>query len=327
MRPTVRGLVWDLDDTLWQGAAPVPSPTAVRTLHTLDRRGILHAGTGRRDHTVALSRHGLTELFTVLGFGRDTTSGPIRALASTLDIPLETLALVAGDQMARAEVAAALPDVRCYPATMVERLPGLADFTPEVVTAETGERRHVVRAEQRRRTAGTTHPGTPASFLGTLDLELEIRPARAPDLLIARQFTATGRPPTPADLQALITKPDHEVLVATLRDRFGPYGVVGLAVLVLSESTTALELLMCDQVLATGAGAAFLDHIVARSLMAGRRPVADFLPTRTNRQLLVTLRFSGFQVIANAEGRMTLAIDPIRPPVPRRHPVRVVTAR
>ncbi|HEX2133383.1 MAG TPA: hypothetical protein VHH15_17685 [Actinophytocola sp.] len=324
MRPTVRGLVWDLDDTLWRGDVSLPSAGAVGILHALDRRGILHAATGRSDHTVALARHGLVDLFSVLDFGRVAKSGPVRVAASTLDIPLETVALVSGDPATRAEVAAALPAVRCYPAAMVDRLPELDEFTPAVVTTNSRDRRHIVRAEQRRRTASVTHPGTSASFVASLGLELEVRPPRSGDLPVVAGFTTTGRRFDPAELAALADDPRHEVLAATLRDRFGPYGVVGFAVLAPGDTATAVELLMCERVLARGAGAAFLDHIVTRTLLAGRRPVAEFVPTTANRQLLVTLRFSGFEVTASTRDRMTLTLDPLSPPPARRHPVRVV---
>ncbi|MCT2585448.1 hypothetical protein [Actinophytocola gossypii] len=324
MRPTVRGLVWDLDDTLWRGDTSLPSAGAVGTLHALDRRGILHAATGRRDHTVTLARHGLVDLFSVLDFGRDAKSGPVRVAASTLDIPLETIAVVSGDPVARAEVSAALPAVRCYPAAMVDGLPELGEFTPDVVTTNSRDRRHIVRAEQRRRTASTTHPGTSASFVASLGLELEVRAPMPGDLPVATGFTTTGRRLGPAELTALVDDPAHEVLTATLRDRFGPYGVVGFAVLAPRTAATAVELLMCERVLARGAGAAFLDHIVTRTLLAGLPPVAEFVPTPANRQLLVTLRFSGFEVTASTRDRMTLTLDPRRPPPPRHHPVRLV---
>lgn len=323
MRPTVRCLVWDLDDTLWHGEAPLPSSGAVRTLHALDRRGILHAATGRRDHAVALSRHGLAELFAVQEFGRDTRSAPVRLAASTMAVPTGTVALVADDPVARAEVTASLPDVRCYPAAMVGRLPDLSDFTPAVITSDTRDRRHIFRAEQRRRTAEAAHPGTSASFVASLGLELEIRSARPADLLTASQFTASARAFGPADLRALSTEPGHEVLAASLCDRFGPYGIVGLAVLTAHEATTVVELLMCDRVLSLGAGTAFLDHVVSRSLVASRRPVAEFVPTSANRQLLVALRFAGFELSSNTGGHMTLTFDPTFPPK-QHHPVRVV---
>ena len=60
MSGIVKCLVWDLDDTLWDGVLlegdrPVPFPAAVRTLTTLDGRGILHAAASRGDHPAALA--------------------------------------------------------------------------------------------------------------------------------------------------------------------------------------------------------------------------------------------------------------------------------
>jgi FkbH-like protein len=316
MLATVRCLVWDLDDTLWHEGVALPS--AVRTLHALDRRGILHAATGRGDHAPALARHGLSELYTAQHFGRDSAPAAVRHLASTLELPVGLLAFLAGDPVTLAEVSCTLPAVRCYPASTVERLPALADFTPPVVLPADRDRRQVARAEQRRRYARQMHAGTPASFVASLDLELEVRPAQRDDVPVAPFLRSGGRAPDPVELCERRLETGHEVVAATLRDRFGPYGVVALAVLRAEGASTALELSVSERVLSLGAAEAFVGHLLARSPEAGRRLVVEFEPTTTNLPLLLLLRFSGFTIVAKAPDRMTLAVDPLVPP-PRRH--------
>ncbi|OLF09269.1 hypothetical protein BU204_33100 [Actinophytocola xanthii] len=322
MRPTVRCLVWDLDDTLWQEGVPLPS--AVHTLHALDRRGILHAATGRGDHTPALDRHGLGELYLARRFGSHRAPAAVRDLAAALDCPVGLVAFLSGDPVALAEVSSVLPDVRCYPASTVERLPELADFTPAVVLPADRERRQVTRAEQRRGAAEEEHAGTPASFVASLGLELEIRPAEREDLPVAPFLRSGGRMFDTLELCGRHAENGQEVVAASLRDRFGPYGVVGLAVLRGEGTSTALELLVSERVLSLGAAEAFVGHLVARSLGTGRRLVVEFELTTANRALLLLLRFSGFSIAARPAGRMTLAVDPLIPPARRRSPIRVL---
>ncbi|MVO86453.1 HAD-IIIC family phosphatase [Streptomyces sp. p1417] len=338
----VKCLVWDLDDTLWDGVVlegdePLPFATAVKALHTLDRRGILHAVASRGEHHIAaghLAAQGLDDLFTVLEVSWGAKSAAVERIAAELNIGIDTVAFVDNDAVERAEVAAALPDVRCYAADAVAELDTYEEFTPEFVTDESAQRRRLYRTERRRKEAETGHSGPPAEFLASLDLVLTVRRATETDLARAHELTVrthqlntTGRTFDLEELRRLCADPGHEVIVASLEDRFGSYGTIGLAVTALRDGATVLELLLMScRVMSRGAGAVLIDHIVAESLAAGRRPVAEFVPTDVNRQMLVTLRFSGFSVVEDTGGRVTLAIDPERPPPARKHPVRVVTA-
>ncbi|WP_078868550.1 HAD-IIIC family phosphatase [Streptomyces sp. NRRL B-1347] len=338
--PTVKCLVWDLDDTLWDGVvlegdAPEPFAAAVRAVRALDRRGILHAVASRGEYDVAaahLAAHGLDTLFTVLEVGWGAKSKAVERIAAELNIGLDTVAFIDNDAVERAEVAAALPDVRCYPAHEAELLTSYAEFTPRFVTDESARRRQLYRTERRRKAAEAEHTGPPAEFLASLDLVLSVRRATGADLARAHELTVrthqlntTGRTFDLEELRRLCADPGHEVLVAGLTDRFGSYGTIGLAVTSLRDDATVLELLLMScRVMSRGVGAVLVDHIVARSLAAGRRPVAEYVPTGANRQMLVTLRFGGFAVVEDAGDRMTLAVDPDGPPPARNHPVRVV---
>ncbi|MFG1891651.1 HAD-IIIC family phosphatase [Micromonospora sp. NPDC049051] len=342
MTKLVKCLVWDLDDTLWDGVvlegdAPVPFPAAVRTLRALDRRGVLHAVASRGERapaTAHLAAHGLLDLFTRVEVGWGAKSGAVARIAADLGIGLDAVAFVDNDPVERAEVAAALPAVRCHPADAVADLPARPEFTGGPPTEESRRRRQLYRVDDRRRAAEAAHAGPPAEFLASLGLVLRVRRAGPADLARAHELTVrthqlntTGVTFSPAELRALCASPRHEVLVARLHDRFGSYGTVGLAVTELRPAATVLRLLLMScRVLSRGAGAALLDHLVHTALAAGRRPVAEFVPTAANRQMLVTLRFAGFAVEDDAGDRWTLAVDPARPPAARSHPVRVVAA-
>ncbi|MFH8791976.1 HAD-IIIC family phosphatase [Streptomyces sp. NPDC017941] len=338
----VKCLVWDLDDTLWDGVVlegdePVPFEAAVQALHTLDRRGILLAVASRGEHHIAaghLAARGLDDLFTVLEVSWGAKSAAVERIAAELNIGLDTVAFIDNDAVERAEVAAALPAVRCYAADVVGELEAYEEFSPEFVTDESAQRRRLYRTERRRKDAETEHTGPPAEFLASLDLVLTVRRATGADLARAHELTVrthqlntTGRTFDLEELRRLCADPGYEVIVAGLEDRFGSYGTIGLAVTALRDGATVLELLLMScRVMSRGAGAVLIDHIVAESLAAGRRPVAEFVPTDVNRQMLVTLRFSGFAVVEDTGERVVLAIDPDDPPPVRKHPVRVVTA-
>ncbi|MBH0779200.1 HAD-IIIC family phosphatase [Nocardia bovistercoris] len=136
MRPALRCLVWELDNTLWDGVvcdatSTVPRPEALRTLRTLSERGIWHAVASRsdRDKTMdRLYRHGVYEMFSAIEIGWGRKSTAIIHIARTLGLTLESVAFIDAEPVERAEVAAALPSVRCYAARNVDILTALPDF-------------------------------------------------------------------------------------------------------------------------------------------------------------------------------------------------------
>lgn len=338
--PTVKCLVWDLDDTLWDGVVlegdrSWPLAAAVDALKTLDQRGILHAVASRGDHETAvahLAEHGLDEMFCVHDIGWGSKSGAVRRIASTLNIGLDTVAFVDNDPVERSEVAAAHPEVRCYRADQLAELATRPEFCPEFVTDESRQRRHLYRVEHRRALAEQEYAGA-AEFLTSLELAMTVRHANKEDLARAYELTVrthqlntTGQTFSMAELHALTRSSDHEVLVASLRDRFGSYGTIGLAVSELAGTDSVLQLLLMScRVLSRGVGAVLLDHIVHRAVSHGLRPVSRFVSTPVNQIMLVTLRFAGFKLLEQNGDHMLLAADPDRLPTARPNHVRIIT--
>ncbi|XVS61314.1 HAD-IIIC family phosphatase [Actinosynnema sp. CA-299493] len=338
----VKCLVWDLDDTLWDGVVlegdrPVPRPEAVAALKALDERGILHAVASRGDHAVALAHlaeHGLEGMFCALEVGWGAKSEAVRRIAEGLNIGLDTVAFADNDAVERAEVASALPQVRCYPAEQVGRLASLPEFQPGAVTAESRRRRESYLTERRRVQAQERFGGSAVEFLASLELELTVAPATEADLdrageltVRTHQLNTTGVTFDVAELRALCASASHEVLVARLRDRFGDYGTIGLAVVAHVGGDAVLELLLMScRVMSRGVGAVLLGDIVRDAVARGRRPVARFLRTPVNQVMLVTLRFAGFEVVEQDGDRLLLARTSPTPPPPPAH-VRLVDGR
>ncbi|WP_280233188.1 HAD-IIIC family phosphatase [Nocardia cyriacigeorgica] len=329
MTSIVKCLVWDLDDTVWDGVvlendAGPPRPWVRDALRILDERGIVHAIASRGIPEAAaahLDEHGLSDMFCAIQIGWGAKSAAVRRIAETLNIGLDTIAFVDNDPVERAEVAAALPEVRCYDAADIARLPDLSEFTPAVITDDARHRRLRYRAEQDRRNSEAAFTGSDTEFLTSLGLVMTVRRAGPADLARAHELTVrtnqlntTGRTFDIDELRALSRSQSHEVLVASLRDRFGEYGAIGLAV---TESRGAdsvvLLLLMSCRVMSRGVGGALLAHLIERAGARGQRCVAEFVSTDANRVMLVTLRFAGFAVLDSTQERVLLAHDGASP--------------
>lgn len=142
MTPALRCLVWELDNTLWDGVvcdATVGAlrPAALRTLRVLSERGIWHAvaSRGEREWTLdKLYRHGVYEMFSAVEIGWGPKSSAISRIARTLGLGLDAIGFIDHEPVERAEVARALPVVRCYAARNADVLPVLPEFRPVLRT-------------------------------------------------------------------------------------------------------------------------------------------------------------------------------------------------
>lgn len=337
---TVKCLVWDLDHTLWRGVLledlVVAVPDEIRAVVTeLDRRGILQSVASRNDHDHAwaqLEALGIAEFLIMPQIGWGRKSDAVRAIADRLGFDHRTIAFIDDQPAERLEVSSALPEVRCYPAEAASTLTTLAEFSPATVTEDSRHRRAMYQGEVLRSTERESFVGGQDDFLRTLDLDLCIRRATEPDLarveeltLRTSQMNATGVHYSEATLRDMLDDDAHEVLVATLTDRFGPHGAVAIVLLAKHSSMWNLKLLTTScRVIPYGIGSVLLRWLTGQAATARAHLVADFVPTDRNRMMEVAYRFAGFteqrcacvaELPAAAEvRRMHLVAGPQEPP-------------
>lgn len=307
---TVKCLVWDLDNTLWKGVLLEDGEVHLReeirrVIVGLDERGILQAVASRNDHDHAwewVEKLGIAEYIVLPQIGWGPKSAAVRAIAEKLQFALGTVAFIDDTAMERAEVTHHLPEVRCYPAEMAERLLELPEFTPAMVTADSRRRRHMYQASVARETARSEFTGADEEFLRSAGLRMRIRRAEETDLarveeltLRTSQMNATGVHYSDETLRGLLSDADHEVLVVSMTDRFGPHGAVGIVLLETRPAVWHLKLLATScRVVAFGAGAVLLNWLTDQAARAGVNLVADFRRTDRNRMMEVAYRFAGF---------------------------------
>lgn len=321
---TIKCLIWDLDGTLWRGVILEDQTVAVseqirEVVVELDRRGILQSVASRNDHDQAwawLEKLGLAEYFVFPQIGWNRKSDSVREIADQLGFAHRTIAFLDDQPAERAEVAYHLPEVRCYSAEEALELPSRPEFTPKTVNAESRLRRSLYQAQERRAVQQAAFEGPDEDFLRTLDLRLDIRRATADDVgrveeltLRTSQMNATGVHYSDADLRALLASRPHEVLVASLEDRFGSHGAIGIVLLEKHPGTWHLKLLATScRVVKFGVGAVLLRWLSNQAALAEAHLVADFLRTDRNRIMEIAYRFAGF-TDDECQCRQALAAD------------------
>ncbi|MFD1539465.1 HAD-IIIC family phosphatase [Nonomuraea guangzhouensis] len=341
MSGLVKCLVWDLDQTLWRGVlledGEVELPEEIRAVIVeLDARGILQSVASRNDHDKAwarLAELGIADFFVLPRIGWGRKSDAVREIADALGFAYRTIAFIDDQPAERAEVTHHLPDVRSYPAERATGLPALPEFTPPVVTADAAARRRRYQAGFRREAARIAFTGPDEEFLRTLDIVLRLSRATHADIarleeltLRTSQMNATGVHYSEEALRELVTDPGHEVLVATMTDRFGAHGPVGVLLVGKHPSVWHLKLLATScRVVPFGAGAVLLSWLTDQAALAGVHLLADFRKTDRNRMMEVAYRFAGFAeqpcdcrttVGHDAGGTQRLHLTPTRQPQP-----------
>ncbi|MEU6776637.1 HAD-IIIC family phosphatase [Streptomyces sp. NPDC046759] len=306
---TVKCLVWDLDNTLWQGTlsegdAVRPADGVRELIVELDSRGILQSVASKNDHDLAwakLEELGLAEYFVLPRIGWGPKSDSVRDIAEQLRFAYGTVAFVDDQPAERAEVSFHLPEVRCYTADRLLELANLPEFSPRNVTVDARRRRQMYQAGFRREAEQAVFSGPTEEFLRSLELEMRIGRATEEQLsrveeltLRTSQMNATGVHYSDAALRDLLADAGHEVLVTTMADRFGPHGAVGVLLLRTQPGVWHIKLLATScRVVSFGAGAAILNWLIDQAARAGAHVVADFRPTERNRMMEIAYRFAG----------------------------------
>jgi FkbH-like protein len=309
-RGRIKCVVWDLDNTLWDGVLlederVTVRPEAVAEIKRLDELGVLHSIASRNDHEAAMDRlraEGLADYFLYPQINWNPKSGSIGVIAKSINIGLDAIAFVDDQPFERAEVEHALSGVTTVDSAEIATALRRPEFQPKFVTDESRHRREMYRSAVDRDEAEEEYTGTSEEFLATLGMRFTIAPAAQEDLQRAEELTirtnqlnSTGRTYSYDELSELRESPDHLLLVASLTDRYGGYGKIGLALIERGAEVWYLRMmLMSCRVMARGVGTVLLNHIMTLARDAGAVLRADFVETGRNRLMYVTYGFAGF---------------------------------
>ena len=331
-RGRIKCVVWDLDNTLWDGTlledgAVRVRPEVVEEIKRLDRLGILHSVASRNDHDAAMARlkeEGLDEYFLYPQINWNPKSQSVERIAKEINIGLDAIAFVDDQPFELEEVAHALPAVKTVDTARIAEELASEEFQPKFVTDESRVRRDLYRAAAVRDQAELDYEGTNEAFLSTLDMVFTINRAKQEDLQRAEELTvrtnqlnSTGRTYSYEELDELRTSPDHLLLVASLSDKYGGYGKIGLALVERGQPAWHLRMmLMSCRVMSRGVGTVLLNHVMRLAKEDGAKLRADFVETGRNRVMYVTYAFAGFSEIARDGNRLVLesGLEQIQPP-------------
>jgi FkbH-like protein len=329
-REKVKCLVWDLDDTLWDGVLLESDSVTLRenalgVIKSLDERGILHSIASRNSHEIAMKRLeelGLNEYFLYPQINWNPKSSSLKEIAQALNIGINALAFVDDQPFEREEVNFTLPEVLCLDAKDLAILVDLPEMMPRFITDDSRNRRLMYLSDLRRSTDEEHFEGAKEEFLATLGMLFTINAASKDDLQRAEELTVrtnqlntTGYTYSYEELDFMRTSPQHRLLIAGLEDKYGSYGRIGLALVETGKTHWIIKLLLMScRVMSRGVGSIMIHHIIDEAMKQGVRLHAEMIPSDRNRMMYMTYKFSGFRECEKKGNLVILEHDMVSAP-------------
>jgi len=242
----VKCVVWDLDNTLWDGILvedgleKLTLKLGIRgVIEELDRRGILQSVASKNNYDEAmavLKRFGIDEFFLSPQISWQPKSDAVQEIARQLNIGLDTLLFVDDSEFELQQVSGTLQDVRTINARRYRELTDLEE-SQVPVTAESRDRRKMYRVETQRRGLAESFADDYLAFLRHCEIRLNIRPMIEENLERVHELTQrtnqmnfSGNRYDRSVLKQILSTPYLDTYVLDVEDRFGTYGVVGFCI-------------------------------------------------------------------------------------------------
>lgn len=309
----IKCVIWDLDNTLWDGVLIEDQQVyikeeVVEVIKELDRRGILQSISSKNDDKLVkekLVEFGLWDYFIYPQINWNRKSESINQIAKSINIGIDTLAFVDDQSFEREEVNFTYPEVLCIDAEEVNKILEMDRMIPKFITEDSKNRRKMYQNDIIRNELETEYEGTTEEFLSTLDLCIEIDKAQESDLqrleeltVRTHQLNSTGYVYSYDELKELINCEQYDLLAIQLKDKYGEYGKIGLALVEKSSQFWEIKLLLMScRVMSKGVGNVIMNEIMNDARKNNVALRAQFIATDRNRIMYVTYKLNGFREI------------------------------
>ena len=322
----VKCVVWDLDNTLWDGTLIETEnpetlqlkPDVRKTIQQLDERGIIQSVASKNDFDMAwtvVEKMGLADYFIYPQIHWNAKSGSMEQIAKNLNIGIDALALVDDSVFEREQVKSVWKQVRTYDAVEVPELLSKPEFDV-MVTEESKNRRQMYKAEEKRNQLKLSDNSDTVAFLKKCNLRMEIfgpetedEKLRCYELVVrTNQLNMSGMKYTQEEFNSVLAREDHTNFAFSCEDDFGAYGIVGFGQYKVEDSQMIFtEFAMSCRVAGKYVESALFDALLEKEQCA----TGFFAVNKTKKNILLrnTLQEIGFVIRQEDEGRIQYQFD------------------
>lgn len=335
MSKTIKCIVWDLDEILWEGTLVEGDeltlrPGILQILKELDARGILNSIASRNQESEAvkiLKKFEIFSYFVSPQINFNLKADNLVAISKELNIGIDSLAFIDDSPFERDGISHAYPEVLVLKPKDYLQLNDLPEFNTKNMTDESKDRKDFYQNEEERIQEEIFFQGSRLEFLRHCQINLTLRLAQVSDIprileLSARtnQFNSTGVEHTQEQIEGKINHKEYYVVVAELADKFGKYGNIGVMILKIEEKAGIIENLMIS-CRAAGRGVSAAMMILAMKITSSHQSnmlITDYRENERNRQLGIFYSMMGFISHKNNIGynENHLIYDLLKYPIP-----------
>jgi len=319
----IKCLIWDLDNTLWKGTLLEKDSCRLRhgvksILKELDNRGILLSIASANDKDLAelfLKKKRVYHYFLYPQISWINKVSSIQAIASKLNIALNSLGFIDDEPYELEQVRQILPSVRIYHARDYKGLLTKPELTPHFKTKESKHRRIMYIQESKRAQEQKQFQKSHKEFLISCNTQITIRQADKADLprileLMHRthQLNATGKIYDADQVESFLLDQKYRIYVVELRDKFMEYGKIGVAICrCYSNRWELLSFLLSCRVLTRGIGNFFLSWLQFKAFKEGASKFeGHFMKRDRNNRMHLLYTLSGFEPIKTKNDDYTI---------------------
>jgi FkbH-like protein len=321
-RKKIKCVVWDLDNTLWDGVLVEDGPEGLHlkagvadVIQELDRRGILHSIASKNNPEDALQvvkQFHLDQYFLCPQISWQPKSQAIQMIARQLNIGMDSILFIDDSEFELQEVRAVCADVQVLNAAEYHTLPERNECQVPV-TAESQGRRKLYQVEADRRMVAQNFSNDYMAFLRHCQIRLTVRPMTEENLERVHELTQrtnqmnfSGNRYDREVLRRLLATSYVDTFVLSCEDRFGSYGVIGFAV-VDRRDPRMTDLMFSCRIQSKRVEHAFLAGLIRRYIAeSGDDFYANYRKTSRNAPSGKVFEDLGMEVVDTRDGVLSL---------------------
>lgn len=322
----VKCVVWDLDNTLWDGILiETENPEHLKlkehvfeTVKALDERGIIQSIASKNDYEPAwnmIKKLGIDQYFLYPQIHWNAKSSSIENIAKKLNIGIDSLALIDDSEFERKQVKSIWKQARVYSEKEVDTLLSRKEFDV-MITAESKQRRELYRAEEKRNELMELDNTDTVEFLKKCNLQMSIFVPETEEeinrcyelLLRTNQLNMSGNKYSREEFNEILSKGNVKNFAVSCKDDFGSYGIVGYGQYeILDAQVFFREFAMSCRVAGKYVESGLFHEILNRENC--EKGYFYVLKTKKNSLLRRTLQEIGFQTVNENEKKIKYRFD------------------
>jgi len=241
---TVKCVVWDLDNTLWDGVFVddgynvAVREKVIKIIEDFERKGIVNCICSKNDYediNAFLMKRELDKYFIIKKINWNPKSENIKDIVKRLNIGIDTVAFFDDSEYERNEVSQNAVGVRCYDIAELDDVIKRESFNPPV-SKDSSKRKEQYIENLKRYDEIEKNGGDIVSFLKNAEMELEIKPGCLENVdryyeIIQRtnQLNVSVRRLTREEIIMFVESNQYDFWQIRLKDKYGDYGIVGIA--------------------------------------------------------------------------------------------------